>query len=234
MPLQRVGAHLHDPKQAPGVPPAVGPRSPLPRTGHNGPRASDVARQVVERLGVERGLVVQAEIEVGLRHVLPTGPATTEQYSDHAVNLTQPAPQLPQLLITAHPCIMADQAACAVFIAQLDQAMGIDNDPKTILIARDLSARYTNVEFQAAALTDLPSLDCDVVTAIALVHHLDHALLTIAVQTGLRAAAHISCQPPAHISCQPPAVRRRCTVTTSPMFIGGSGSPSCMSTRPVS
>ena len=82
--------------------------APTPR---DGPGASNGSRQVLERLDVERGFVVQTEVEVGLRHVLPTSPATTEQYSDHAVNLTQPLPQLPQLLIIAHPCIMPDQLA---------------------------------------------------------------------------------------------------------------------------
>ena len=88
-----------------------------PGAGQARPGAGNVARQVLERFEVERGLVVQTEVE--LRHVLPTGPATTEQYSDHAVNLTQPLRQRSRLLIIAHPCIMPDQAVCAVFIAQL-------------------------------------------------------------------------------------------------------------------
>ena len=86
--------------------PAVNPRSPLPGTGHASLWAGQGARQAFERIDVERGSVVQAEVEVGLRHVLPTGPAATEQYGNHAVDLTQPLPQLPQILIIDHPCIM--------------------------------------------------------------------------------------------------------------------------------
>ena len=66
---------------------AVDPRSPLPGTGHAGLRAGDVSRQVFERLDVEWGSVVQAEVEVRLRRVLPASPAATEQYPHHAVNL---------------------------------------------------------------------------------------------------------------------------------------------------
>src|SRR5450759_4560655 len=59
---------------------AVDPRSPLPRTGHTGLGAGDVARQVFERLDVDRGSVVQPEVEVRLPRVLLTSPAATEQY----------------------------------------------------------------------------------------------------------------------------------------------------------
>ena len=55
------------------------------------------------------GAVVQAEIEVGLRRVLPSSPATTEQHCDHTVHLAQPLPQRPQLLVIDHPDIMPDQ-----------------------------------------------------------------------------------------------------------------------------
>ena len=57
------------------------------------------------------GAVVQAEIEVGLRRVLPSSPATTEQHCDHTVHLAQPLPQRPQLLVIDHPDIMPDQPA---------------------------------------------------------------------------------------------------------------------------
>ena len=57
--------------------------------------------------------------------------------------------------------------------SRVDQAMGIDIDPETIAIARSLSAGNANVEFRAAALTEVASTGYDVVTAIAVVHHLD-------------------------------------------------------------
>jgi SAM-dependent methyltransferase len=54
-----------------------------------------------------------------------------------------------------------------------DHVIGIDVDPEMIAIARDLSTGYTNVEFQTAALTDMPSAGYNLVTAMAVVHHLD-------------------------------------------------------------
>jgi len=57
--------------------------------------------------------------------------------------------------------------------SRVDQAMGIDIDPETIAIARSLSAGNANVEFHTATLTELASTGYDVVTAIAVVHHLD-------------------------------------------------------------
>ena len=57
------------------------------------------------------GSVVQAEVEVGLRRVLPTSATTTEQYPDHAVCLTEPLRELSQLLVVDHPHIMSDRPA---------------------------------------------------------------------------------------------------------------------------
>jgi SAM-dependent methyltransferase len=57
--------------------------------------------------------------------------------------------------------------------SSVDQATGIDIDPKTIAIARSRSAGNANVEFHTAALTEVASTGYDVVTAIAVVHHLD-------------------------------------------------------------
>ena len=57
--------------------------------------------------------------------------------------------------------------------SRVDQAMGIDIDPETIAIASSLSAGNANVEFHTATLTEVASTGYDVVTAIAVVHHLD-------------------------------------------------------------
>ena len=57
--------------------------------------------------------------------------------------------------------------------SRVDQATGIDIDPETIAIARSLSAGHTNVEFHTGALTEVAGTGYDVVTAIAVVHHLD-------------------------------------------------------------
>jgi 2-polyprenyl-3-methyl-5-hydroxy-6-metoxy-1,4-benzoquinol methylase len=43
----------------------------------------------------------------------------------------------------------------------------------TVAIARSLSASNANVEFHATALTEVTGTGYDVVTAIAVVHHLD-------------------------------------------------------------
>lgn len=51
--------------------------------------------------------------------------------------------------------------------------MRIDIDPETIAIARILSAGNADVEFHSAALTEVAGTGYDVVTAIAVVHHLD-------------------------------------------------------------
>ena len=51
--------------------------------------------------------------------------------------------------------------------------MGIDTDPETIAIARSRSTGNGNVEFHTAALPEVASTGDDVVTAIAVVHHLD-------------------------------------------------------------
>jgi hypothetical protein len=90
---------------------AVDPRSPLAGAGRACLGAGDIACQILERIDVQWGSVVQAVVEVRLRPVLPTTPATTEQYPHHAVNLNQPLPQLPQRLVIDHPHIMADQRA---------------------------------------------------------------------------------------------------------------------------
>ena len=57
--------------------------------------------------------------------------------------------------------------------SRVDQATGTDIDPETIAIARSQSAGNTNVEFHTAALTEVAGTGYDVVTAIAVVHHLD-------------------------------------------------------------
>jgi len=65
----------------------------------------------LEHIDVEWGSVVQAEVEVRLRRVLPTSTATTEQYPHHAVNLNEPLPQLAHRLVIDRPHIMPDQPA---------------------------------------------------------------------------------------------------------------------------
>ena len=65
------------------------------------------------------------------------------------------------------------ETSCVAQASRVDQAMGIDTDPETIAIARSRSTGNGNVEFHTAALTEVASTGDDVVTAIAVVHHLD-------------------------------------------------------------
>jgi 2-polyprenyl-3-methyl-5-hydroxy-6-metoxy-1,4-benzoquinol methylase len=60
--------------------------------------------------------------------------------------------------------------------------MGIDVDPETIEIARSLSDGNANVEFHTAALTEVAGTGYDVVTAIAVVHHLDLSVALTAMR----------------------------------------------------
>jgi SAM-dependent methyltransferase len=60
--------------------------------------------------------------------------------------------------------------------------MGIDIDPETIAIARSLSAGSADVEFRAAALTELAGTGYDVVTAITVVHHLELSVALTAMR----------------------------------------------------
>ena len=86
--------------------PAVDPWSPLPGTGHAGPGAVKDPRQVLERIDVERGSVIQAEVVVGLLCVIPTSATTAEQHPDHAVYLAEPVREPAQLLVLDHPHIL--------------------------------------------------------------------------------------------------------------------------------
>jgi 2-polyprenyl-3-methyl-5-hydroxy-6-metoxy-1,4-benzoquinol methylase len=64
----------------------------------------------------------------------------------------------------------------------VDKAVGIDTDPETIAIARSLSTDNANVEFHTTTLTEVADTDYDVVTAIAVVHHLDLSVALTAMR----------------------------------------------------
>ena len=120
---------------------AVNPRSPLSGAGHACLGAGDIARQVLERIDVEWGSVVQAEVEVRLRRVLSTSTATTEQYPHHAVNLNEPLPQLAHRLVIDRPHIMPDQPALSG-AASLDRTTGgVERWPYAPLTVGHLGAR---------------------------------------------------------------------------------------------
>ena len=91
--------------------PAIDPWSPFTGTAHPSLGPGNIAGQVLECIDVESGSVVQAKVEVGLLCVLPTSPATTEHYLDHAVHLTEPLRELAQLPVVDHPHIMSDLPA---------------------------------------------------------------------------------------------------------------------------
>jgi hypothetical protein len=85
---------------------AVHPRPPpsAPRDGRVG--AGDVAGQCGERGDVQIGLVVEAEVDVGLRGVLAAGPAAAEQHAHDSGDLHEPVGQRTQCEIVDHHGIL--------------------------------------------------------------------------------------------------------------------------------